>query len=169
MMPFVLHKRNAAIISGIIACVSAIIVFFYLPLAGKIRKNGLECNMLVRQLEAARMDLGAFQGAGAGKKLVNEQGISSVIDAIAREGRNNLLDFKSISQGEILPAEEGHLVLPVKIEIEGDYRQLGLFFGALENIKDALVSVEEFSIRRDERALPKISASVALIIHLTKA
>lgn len=168
MTRFTFHKRNIAIISGIGICAAIIVVFLYLPLAMAIRKNGLECNSLTQQLNAARTNLGVFKSAGAGKKLIREQDISSVIDVIVQEGRRNLLDFKSISQEEILAIEEKHLILPVRIDLEGDYIQLGLFFGALENIKDALVTVEEFRIRQDERILPQISAAVGLNIHLTK-
>lgn len=169
MTRWTFHKRNIAIISCIGIPAAIIVVFLYLPLAMSIRKNGLECNSLTQQLNAARTNLGVFESAGAGKKLIKEQDISSVIDAIAQEGRRNLLDFKSISQGEIRAIEENHLVLPCTIEIEGDYKQLGIFFGALENVKDALVTVEEFRIRRDERILPKISAAAVLNIHLTKS
>lgn len=168
MTRWTFHKRNIAIISCIGIPAAIIVVFLYLPLAMAMRKNGLECNSLTQQLNASRTNLGVFKSAGAGKKLIREQEISSVIEAIAMEGRRNLLDFKSISQEEIVAAEEKHLILPVRIDLEGDYIQLGLFFGALENIKDALVTVEEFRIRQDERILPKISAAVVLDIHLTK-
>ena len=168
MMQFALSKRNIAIISGIGICVFSAAVFLFFPLARAIRKNAIECNSLTDQLNVARTNLKAFQETGVSKRLIQEQEISSVIDTIAREGRSRLLNFKSISQEEIRPVEENHLVLPVNIDLEGDYKQLGLFFGALDNIKDAIVTVEEFQIIRDEKILPKISATVVLNIHLAK-
>jgi Tfp pilus assembly protein PilO len=163
-----LHKRNIAVISAISGCFLAMLIFLYLPLGRAIRTNGLERDTLVRQLSEAGANLGVFKGAQVSKKLIRERDISSVIDAIAREGRNNLLDFKSISQGEMRPDEDNYPVLPVTIEIEGDYRQIGAFLGALENIKDTIVTAREFTLRRDDRILPKISAAVVLNIHLTK-
>lgn len=168
MIQFALCKRNIAVIAGVSACAAVIAVFLYLPLAREIRKDSSEWRSLNQLLSAAGTYLSVFQGASSGKNLIREEGISSVIDRIAQEGRNNSLDFKSISQDNIKDAAQNHRVLPVVIEIEGEYKQLGIFLGALENIKDALVSVEDFSIRGDERILPKISASLVLNIHLTK-
>lgn len=168
MTQFAFRKKNTAIVSGIAIAAAIVIAFVYLPLISEIRRRSVEYNSLTHQLSAARINLGSFKGMEAGKRLIQEREISSVIDAIAAEGRRHLLDFRAISQEELRHIEENHLILPVKIEMEGDYRQLGLFFGALENIKGAVVTAEEFRIWRDERILPKISAAVVLNIHLSK-
>lgn len=168
MRQFALNKRTMVVMAGIAACMVLMAVFLYLPLSRSIRKAGLEWRGLNQLLSSAEAHLSVFQGASAGKRLIREEGISSVIDRIAQEGRNNLLDFKSIRQDNIRDVALNHQVLPVVIEIEGEYKQLGIFLGALENIKDSLVSVEEFSITGGEKILPKVSASIALNIHLTK-
>lgn len=168
MRQFALNKRTMVIMAGIAACMALMVVFLYLPLSRSIRKAGLEWRGLNQLLSSAGAHLSVFQGTSAGKRLIREEGISSVIDRIAQEGRNNLLDFKSISQDNINDAGQNHRILPVVIKMEGEYKQLGVFLGALENIKDSLVSVEEFSITGDERILPKVSVSIVLNIHLTK-
>lgn len=168
MRRFAFQKRSMVIIAGMSACVLIIAVFLYLPLVRAISKEGSEWRNLNQVLNEAGENLSVFRGASGGKKIIAEDGISSVIDIIVREGKNNILDFKSIIQENIRNIDGNRRILPVAIEMEGDYKQAGIFFGALENIKDALVTVERFSIKGDEKTRPRVSVSIVLNIHLTK-
>ncbi|MDP3804528.1 MAG: type 4a pilus biogenesis protein PilO [Candidatus Omnitrophota bacterium] len=162
------NKRNALILSitGIILFI--LTAFLYLPLAKEIRVKSYEWNSLRSQLAAAHANLSAAGKESVTKRLIRREDVSSVIDGITKEGRNLRLNFKSISQKEIIDTEDGYLVLPVQMEIEGDYERLGRFFGVLENLEGSIVRVKDFEIRRDDKILPKVSASLAINLYLVK-
>lgn len=163
-----LNKRNALILSIIVIILFISTGFLYLPLAKEIRVKSYEWNSLRRNLSAAHADLLAAGKESVTKRLIRREDCASVIDGITKEGRNLRLNFKSISQKEIKDTEDRYLVLPVQMEVEGDYERLGRFFGALENLESSIVRVENFEIRRDDKILPKVSASLAINIYLAK-
>lgn len=168
MLKIELNKKNLTVISAVVVFLFILTVFFYLPLLGEIRRKALERGALNNQLTIAGANLDTLRKANVSKKLISRQEVSSVIDNITREGRALLLNFKSMSQKEIISAPDNHAILPVEMEIEGDYKQLGLFFGALENIKDAIITVDSFRITGDEKASPKVSAALTVNMHLAQ-
>lgn len=163
-----LNKRNALILSIIVIILFISTGFLYLPLAKEIRVKSYEWNSLRRNLSAAHADLLAAGKESVTKRLIRREDCASVIDGITKEGRGLRLNFKSISQKEIRDTEDRYSVLPVEMEIEGDYERLGRFFGALENLEGSIARVEKFEIRRDDKILPKVSASLAINIYLAK-
>lgn len=160
------NKRNLIILSAVIGSLILILIL-YLPLAKTIRTERLELNGLKRQLDMMKINLQAGQEGTARKKLIQKQEISGVIDAIAQEGKDLRINFKSINQKGINNIENQYAVLPVEMEIEAGYEELGSFFGALENLEASIVTIEGFKIWRDERILPKISASLVVDLYLT--
>ncbi len=163
-----LDKKNIMALAGIVVGVLVIISLLYLPPKKAITKDTLEYKSLQAQLSLGYQNLNIFQRNGVTKKLVSQKEIASVIDAITKEGRKLLLNFKSMSRQELIEADASYSLLPVQIAVEGDYKQLGLFLGALEALNGVLISVDSFQIVRDERIFPKLLFSLTLHIYLTK-
>ena len=90
------------------------------------------------------------------------------MDRITQEAKSCLLDIKSAAQKEIRAIEDGYQVLPLQLEIESSFEQLGVFLGRLESLEDGLVSVESFQILGPERLGPKVSAFLSLNLYLQK-
>lgn len=141
--------------------------FLCISLLKAIRVKSFEWNNLKSRLSAAQVELKACKECVIIKKFTRRQDVSSIIDDITREGRALKINFRSISQKEIIDAKEGYLVLPVQMEIEGGYEQIGRYLGALEN-KDSIVTVEGLEIERDKKILPKVPASLDINIYLEK-
>ncbi|TAN63062.1 hypothetical protein EPN16_00390 [bacterium] len=163
-----LTKRTIVFILGGSAAFVLIAFFIYIPLLKEVKSNGLEWRGIRGQLESARLNLEILDKSGVSKRLIPGREASSAADVIVKQGRGLLLNFRSISQKEIR-SENGHEILPLRMEIDGDYRQLGYFFGFLETMKDVIVTVEDFQIRRSDAVSPKVSAVVTLRIHLLKS
>lgn len=168
MLKIELNKRNIAIISSIIIFLFILILFLYLPVSREVKKKTLEWNSLKSRLTADQDNLKVIKEARVDKKLIQEQDISFVVDVITKEGRRLPLNFKSITQGKLKHDENNQPVLPVQMDIEGGYEQLGRFFGVLENIKDSVITVENFSLKCNDRFSPNIYTSLLINIYLAQ-
>lgn len=160
------NKKNLSIILGITVFLFLLFAFIYFPLLKEIRKRDFLCRGLGEQLKMAD-NLRDFQKAGINKRFISQKELSLALDKITERGKSRLFNFKSITQGEIKTLND-HRVLPVEMELEADYKQLGLFLGDLENLQDALVTVENFRLSSDEKLLPKILCSLTLNIYITQ-
>lgn len=165
MIPMLSNKKNLSIILAIAVFLFLLFTFIYFPLLGEIRERGFLWKSLGEQLKMAE-NLRDFQKAGIHKRFVSQKELVLVLDKITEAAKSRLLEFRSISQQEI-KAIDGYRVLPVEMEIDADYKHLGLFLGDLENLQDALVTVKNIQINSDEKLLPRISSSLTINIYIT--
>lgn len=166
MIPMLSNKKNLGILSGIAVFLFLIFTFIYFPLLKEIRKRDSLWKSLKEQLKTAD-NLRDFQKAGINKRFISQKELSLALDKITERGKSRLFNFKSITQGEIKTLND-HRVLPVEMELEADYKQLGLFFTDLENMQDMLVTVENLQVNSDEKLLPKILCSLTLNIYIAQ-
>ena len=146
--------------------VSIIIVFLYFPLAGKITKKNKELAGLHTQLKSVNENLRIIQGLKVNKRLIKEEDTSLVIDTISKQCRSHSLELKSITQKE-KNIKDGYSLLPVYLEMEGEFKQIGLFLSFLREFEGALITVENLQIKRADMPLPKIAGVVTLAIYLS--
>lgn len=156
-------KKIIFITAGI---VSIIIVFLYFPLAGKIAKKNKEFSGLNVQLKSLNENLRIIQELKVNKRLIKEEEASLVIDTITKQCRSHSLELKSITQKE-KNIKDGYSLLPVYLEIEGEFKQIGLFLSFLREFEGALITVENIEIRRADLPLPKIAGVVTITIYLS--
>lgn len=165
MLKIEIHKKKVMLIAAAAAALFFLALFIYLPLLKEVKRKGAQWNGLKGQLEAARLNAEILLTSGVSKKLIAQSEVTSAIDAISKAGRSLFLNFRYLSQEEIR-SENGYAILPLRMEVEGEYGQLGAFFGALENIKDIIVAVKDMQIKRSDNTLPKLSAVLTLYIYL---
>ena len=166
MIQFNLGKKNLTVSSGAIALFFAIFIFVYFPALKEIRKKNVLWKSLSEQLKTVE-GLRDFQKTGISKRLISHEELSLVLDKITERAKARFINFKSITQEQIMVLN-GYRVLPVKMELEGDYKQLGLFIGDLENLQDALVTVENFQANSGENALSRILCFLTLNIYIAQ-
>lgn len=157
------EKKKIILISA--GIVSIIIMFLYFPLAGKIAKKNKELSGLNVQLKSVNENLRVIQELKVNKRLIKEEEASLVIDTITKQCRSHSLELKSVTQKE-KNIKDGYSVLPVYLEVEGEFERIGLFLGFLREFEDALIIVDNFQIRRADLPLPKIAGLVTLNIYL---
>lgn len=155
-------KKILFIPAGIIIL---IILFLYFPLAQKITKKNKELTELNTQLKSVNENLRVLQDLKVNKRLIREEDASLVIDTITKQCKSYSLELKSITQKE-KNIKDGYSVLPVYLEVEGEFERIGLFLGFLREFEDALIIVDSFQIRRADLPLPKIAGLVTLNIYL---
>lgn len=157
------RKKIIFIPAGIIIL---IILFFYFPLTQKITKKHKELAGLGNQLKLVNDNLRIIQELKVNKRLIREEEASLVIDTITKQCASGSLELKSITQKE-KNIKDGYSVLPVYLEVEGEFQRIGLFLGFLREFEDALITVESFQARRADMPLPKIAGFVTLNIYLS--
>ena len=143
-----------------------IILFLYFPLAGKIAKKNKELAGLNTQLKSVSENLRAIQELKVNKRLIKEEDASLVIDTITKQCQSHSLELKSITRKE-KNIKDGYSLLPVYLEMEGEFKQVGLFLGFLREFEGALITIENLEIRRADMPLPKIAGVVTLAIYLS--
>lgn len=163
-----LNKKNVPLIAAVVIGLLIVLGLFVLPLKKAITRKAQEYKGLQAQLILGYQNQKIFQRNGVPKKLIGQKDVAAVIDSITKEGRRLALNFKSLSPQEPVDANAAYAALPVRMELEGDYKQAGLFLGALENLNGALVSVDSFHIIHEEKIFPKLLISFTVHIYLTK-
>ena len=163
-----LNKINLTFICAIVILLFILFIFLYLPASGQIGKRSLEWKKLNSELSLANVSLATLGQSGLNKKFISRSSASAVIEEITSKGKALSLNFTSIRQKEIKYGGEGYPLLPLELEIVAGFEELGEFLGELAGIKDAIITLENFQIRHDEKFMSKVLASLVLNIHLAK-
>lgn len=163
--------RREVLIGGVAIVVIAFFLcfFVYLPLGSRIRKAGRELKVIEGELEMVK---GTIETVGShGKRsLPTQEEISIAIDELTRRGRDLGINFISISPQKIEEIQDlPYGFLPIRMELESGYEDLGRFLGALEGLEESVVTIGGFEIERDERILPKVRTKLEAKMYLMSA
>lgn len=167
-----LDKKQIKIISvvSLTICVFILILFVYRPLIVKTHSAAKELRVLEERLNAIRNIAKVKDGLRIKGRLLNRKEISMAIDEITKAGRVLSINFLAISPKEIEDVEgQDYQRMPVFMDLESTYQDLGLFWGSLEDLKESIVSVRSFQIYREDNILPRIKSRLVLELYLTGA
>lgn len=161
-------KQTMLVIVTICAAIIFILIaFVYRPSIVKIRSVAEEFKSMAQEVEVARNMIrtkGDLQMRG---HLLSRKELSLAIDEITKTGRQLNINFVSISPQEIEKLEtSSHQRLPIHMELESEYKDLGLFLGALEKLEESIVTVRSFQIQRDDKILPLIKSRLMVDMYL---
>ncbi len=164
-------KKPILIGSGVLLAAFFYAVF-YAPLAGKLHQAALRCFALEKEAAAVRSAAASLKSSGAaasgGRMLLSENEISSAIEELSRAGKMHKVRFSSITPREAsADTRSGYRALPVEIEAESGYQELGIFLGDLENLPKGLVTVESFDLAPDSRNPSLFKSRLGLNLYLS--
>lgn len=166
LMDIKINNRLIIILVILGAAVLSLAVFAG-PLWGRIRLISNELAIIEEQSAIARKDVESalklqFQG-----RLLSRAEISMAMDEITKTGRAFDINFLSISPREIEDIEGSVCQrMPVALETESEYKDFGLFLGALADLKESVVTIRNFDMQRDEAILPRVQAKMVIDIYL---
>lgn len=164
-----LDKKQAAIIIGAIfaAIVFILILFVYRPLAVKIRSRENALETIERKLVQTRGIIKAGGNLRREGRLIARKEISLSLDEITRTGRMLNINFLSINPREIEKLEGyAYRRLPIYMDLKSKYKDIGIFLGALEELRESIVTVRKFEIERNEKILPLLKSKLVLEMYL---
>ncbi|MBU0759918.1 MAG: type 4a pilus biogenesis protein PilO [Candidatus Omnitrophica bacterium] len=161
--------RAAIIITGVIAVVTlGVYLFLYRPAISKCSEAGCECRMIESEVLRARESMYLLKQDAAKRVFVSENNISVAIDELTKQGRSKGINFTSITPGKIEnPGDVGYKILPIDMEIESTYKELAVFLGLLEGLKESLVTVKDIDIASEEIRSAKLRARLILNMYLS--
>lgn len=160
------NKGTITMVAGIAA---GTLLFFLLvmPLWAKAGRLAGEVKALESEMTAVREALDRSKTIKRGADFVSRNEVSRAIDEMAKVGAAMNINFIATSPQKIeQPEGMDHSVLPIRMQIQSDYKDLGAFLGALEHLEKSLVTVREFSISGEPSVLPRLSTEIIVEIHL---
>ena len=160
------NKGTIALTAGAAAGV-LLFSLLALPLWAKAGRLAGEGKALESEMTAVREALDKSKAIKRGADFVSRNEVSRAIDEMAKVGAAMNINFIATSPQKIeRPEGADHSVLPIRMEIQSVYKDLGAFLGALERLEKSLVTVREFAIRGDPAVLPRLTAEIIVEIHL---
>ncbi|HLD49593.1 MAG TPA: type 4a pilus biogenesis protein PilO [bacterium] len=148
--------------AGILVC-----LFLYPPLVRDLGRLSEECRRAEARAVEARPLIKAFKTAALLPGFIREEEISETIRELTSQGKSRDIRFIGITpQAVTKPQDSGYPVVPIEIDAESGYQDLGLFLGALEELKKSLVTVKDFHIVPDRDAPAKLRTKLTLWIYL---
>ncbi len=163
-----LTRERLFIVTAGAAAVVALGLYFilYQPLINKLRAAGIECDRIENELLQARKAIGYFKAVGKKKILITQGGIPLAIDELTSQGKLNGINFVSMTPGQIEEQKTPCRILPIEMEIESAYKDLGIFLGLLDDLEKSLITVKSFSIKPDGKATIKRKTKLAVNVYL---
>jgi Tfp pilus assembly protein PilO len=163
---FWLDKKRMIMIAGGVLAVF-VLCLLMAPLVSKVRRVGREVKALEEEMAAARQAIkseGKFRPTG---KLLTRRKVSLAIDEITKAGAAKNVSFLSISpQPIITPKGSKYPALPIKMDLQCAYHDLGAFLGALEKLEESIVTVKSLEIGTDSESLPQLETVLVVEVHL---
>lgn len=164
-------QRLIAVVSAsvVIFCVG-LYLFLYRPLKVKLIASRLQAAVIEKDLLEMRRVVDYFEENPVRRVMITEAGLSLAMDEITQDARQ-----KGIGLISIIPAQQprksepgGHKILSVDIEAESTYADFGIFLGALDEIKNSVVTVEGFSVCSHEDSAVNLHSKLMLNIYLSE-
>lgn len=161
-------KNRTLAASAAIACVAlaALYLFIYQPLLKKIRVKAAECHLLEPQVLQARKNVSILAIKGREKNFIGPEEIASAIEELTQRGRAKGVTFLSFTPRQIEKKGAGYQVLPIDMEIESQYRDIGNFIGGLDTLDKCLATVRNFYITPLSDKTDKVKTRLTVNLYL---
>lgn len=167
-------QKKVIIISGAVAIFAVCAyLFLYSPLLNRLRIESTESRKLEDTLLRMRdlIALAETKGEAAGSKyvLINEEEIAAAIEQLTQRGREEGINFISVTPGQIEKSKDGSFrSVPIELEMESSYKGLGVFLGSLDELSGALVKVRKFDAVPRKEDPEKLTTKLAVDIYLAE-
>ena len=161
-------KKVTAVTAG--AAAGLFFIVLIMPLWSKAGRLLGEVKALESEMTVAREALDKSKKIKRGADFVSRNDVSRAIDEMARVGAELNINFLATNP-QMIERPEGatHAILPIRMEIQSEYKDLGAFLGALEHLEKSLVTVRELSIRGEPAVLPRLTTEIIVEIHLKES
>ncbi len=144
----------------------ALYIFAYAIMTKEMARKYGECKKAEGGASYARSIIESAGKDGAAKPLLAEGNIPKAIDELTKNGKAKGINFISITPRDIRKgANTQCAILPIGMNIESTYEQLGEFLGSLDKMDDALIKVESFDVFSDRKDINNITTSLVLDLY----
>jgi len=148
------------------AIVLGLYLFLYSPLINKLKLAHLESKAIETDVFQARDEIPSLRIRDTKKGLITEEGVSLAIDELTKQGKSKGVNFISMTPKKIEKGEPQYKILPIEMDIESTYEELGAFLGSLEELKKSLVTVRSFNIASINQKSVELKTKLVVNMHL---
>lgn len=155
-------KQPKILLSGALAAGGLVVWLLYVPAYAVVRRADGECRRLKMEVAHAR---GILDQVGEGKiwPLPSVEAMPMVLSQLSAAARLHEVQILECTPAPVRSASEGFVIQPVELQVEGEYRSLGEFLGALRgNPSFGAVCIRRIKIAREEQLLPRLKARLSL-------
>jgi len=142
----------------------------YAPLVRKLKTGLTQCAALEKEVAQARAGIASLKDLdpeGPRLELLAESEIPSAIDELTKAAQAKKIKFVTLTPGQAPePSGSSFRVLPIEIEAESGYTELGTFLGAIERLPKGLFTVKGFEIFPDPRNPALLKSRLSLALYL---
>jgi len=163
-------ERLIIVISAGLAIIAlGLYLFLYSPLINKLRKAHSECKRLETEVLQAREATDSLRIKTPKGKLITEEDVSWAIDELTKKGKLARVNFISITPKQTEKPQQTlfYKILPIEIEMESTYDDLGIFLGSLDELENCVVTVRNFNITSTEEGAKKLKTKLMLNLYLS--
>lgn len=142
------RERLTLVITAAIAAVAlGLYLFLYRPVLKELRATRTKYAAMNPELERAQKLAEMLKPIETDRRLISEKDISIAIDELTRLGNAKGINFISMRPGAAEERKDApYKIMPITIEIESTYEELGIFLGALDDLERSLITIDEFNI-----------------------
>lgn len=154
------------IIAGAVAIVAiGTYLFLYQPLISKLKKQYLECKTIESEANQAQDAIAALKKRDK-KTILNEADVSIAIDELTRLAKSKGVNIISTTPKQIKEKEASHKILPIEMEIESTYEDLGIFLGSLDRLEKCVVTIESLNIVPEKAGALNLKTKLVIDMYL---
>ena len=132
---------------AVLVAVIGISLIFYIPLMKKSRALYAQCKTIEDKVRKTKNVIKGASVISSRRVLMTEEDVSYATNELTRLGKQKGIDFVSIRPKDIQKEKgEEYKILPVELQLESTYKELGMFLGSLDDVEKSLITVKSFNI-----------------------
>ena len=166
LQKWAMRQPRMVLVAGALALL-LLIWALYIPPVYAIRRLGQQWDHLKAELEQDRQVLDTAQRRRI-LPLPSIEALPRVLEQLHAQARKSKVAILSVSPAKASPAGSNEpMILPVELQVEGEYRALGQFLGSLRSQPLlGVVTVRQVGMGREERFLPRLRAQLSIEMAL---
>jgi Tfp pilus assembly protein PilO len=162
------EKLRIVVWGSIALVVLVVYLSLFVPLIKTLGSKYRECKNCETDVIDARNLINSVRLQETMSAILTEDDVALAIDELTRLGKVKGIDFISMTPRE-KRKEKGasYGILPIEIETESGYKDLGIFLGSLAGLRDSLTTVSSFRItahKKDDAS--KLRAKLVIDMYL---
>ena len=145
-----LDKRQTKIAAAasVAIIILGVYIFFLKPIIMDLKAKHIECRECEDKALNAREFIESVKLTWVKEAVLTEKDVSYALDELTRHGKTKSVEYVSITPKEDQTKRQAQYdIMPIDIELESRYEDLGKFLGSLGSLEGSLVTVRSFKIR----------------------
>jgi len=153
---------------AVLIAVIGVFLTFYIPLIQRSRELHIQCKSIEEKERKTKNVIKFASVISSRRVLMTEEDVSYATDELTRLGKERGVDFISIRPGEMQKDESAeYKILPVELQLESTYKQLGMFLGSLDDVEKSLITVKSFNVVPDPENTSRLMTDLVVDVYLS--